>query len=127
MIEFKNNLLYTNNNEWAEKINNFVRVGIDDYSQRSLGDIVHVEICPVNTHLRAGDSFGSIEATKSVSEIISPVSGVIVKVNDSVKDSPAIINLDPFGSGWLIEIQPENISELDNLMSLDEYKNFLRA
>ena len=127
MIEFKNNLLYTKNNEWAEKINNFVRVGIDDYSQKSLGDIVHVEICKVGTHLRAGDSFGSIEATKSVSEIIAPISGIIAKVNDSIKDSPEIINLDPFGDGWLVEFEPENLSELDDLMSLDEYKKFLRT
>ena len=125
MIEFKNNLLYTKNNEWAEQINDFIRVGIDDYSQRSLGDIVHVEICETGTHLKAGDSFGSIEATKSVTEIISPVAGVVMKINDSVKESPAIINIDPFGDGWLIEIKPDNISELDNLMHVGEYKKFL--
>ncbi|MBQ7577583.1 MAG: glycine cleavage system protein GcvH [Synergistaceae bacterium] len=125
MIEFKNNLLYTKNNEWTEKINDIVRVGIDDYSQKSLGDIVYVEICPVNTRLKAGDSFGSIEATKSVSEIISPVSGVVVKVNDAIKESPAIVNIDPFGDGWLIEIKPDDISELDNLMNVGEYKKFL--
>lgn len=125
MIIFKNDVLYTNSNEWAKNSEGIIRAGIDDYSQSSLGDIVYVEISPVNTHVTAGKSFGSIEATKSVVEINAPVSGVIVRVNDAVIKSPQLVNHDPFGEGWLIEIEPENISELDSLMNADTYRNFV--
>ena len=126
MIVFRDDVLYTSSNEWAKNLDGIIRVGIDDYSQSSLGDIVYAELSPVNTHVSAGKSFGSIEATKSVIEINAPVSGVIVRVNDSVIDSPQLINHDPFGEGWLIEIEPENISELDTLMNADTYKDFIR-
>ena len=126
MIVFRDDVLYTSSNEWAKNIDGIIRVGIDDYSQSSLGDIVYAELSPVNTHVSAGKSFGSIEATKSVIEINAPVSGVIVRVNDSVMNSPQLINHDPFGEGWLIEIEPENISELDTLMNADTYKDFIR-
>ncbi|MBR0249923.1 MAG: glycine cleavage system protein GcvH [Synergistaceae bacterium] len=126
MIVFRDDVLYTSSNEWAKNIDGIIRVGIDDYSQSSLGDIVYAELSPVNTHVSAGKSFGSIEATKSVIEINAPVSGVIVRVNDSVIDSPQLINHDPFGEGWLIEIEPENISELDTLMNAEAYKDFIR-
>lgn len=126
MIVFRDDVLYTSSNEWAKNLDGIIRVGIDDYSQSSLGDIVYAEISPVNTHVSAGKSFGSIEATKSVIEINAPVSGVIVRVNDSVIDSPQLINHDPFGEGWLIEIEPENISELDTLMNAEAYKDFIR-
>ena len=126
MIVFRDDVLYTSSNEWAKNLDGIIRVGIDDYSQSSLGDIVYAELSPVNTHVSAGKSFGSIEATKSVIDINAPVSGVIVRVNDSVIDSPQLINHDPFGEGWLIEIEPENISELDTLMNADTYKDFIR-
>ena len=126
MIVFRDDVLYTSSNEWAKNIDGIIRVGIDDYSQSSLGDIVYAELSPVNTHVSAGKSFGSIEATKSVIEINAPVSGVIVRVNDSVMNSPQLINHDPFGEGWLIEIEPDNISELDTLMNAEAYKDFIR-
>ena len=126
MIVFRDDVLYTSSNEWAKNLDGIIRVGIDDYSQSSLGDIVYAELSPVNTHVSAGKSFGSIEATKSVIEINAPVSGVIVRVNDSVMNSPQLINHDPFGEGWLIEIEPENISELDTLMNAEAYKDFIR-
>ena len=126
MIVFKDDVVYTGSNEWAKNIDGIIRVGIDDYSQSSLGDIVYAEISPVNTHVSAGKSFGSIEATKSVIEINAPVSGVIVRVNDAVIKSPQLINHDPFGEGWLIEIEPENIAELDALMNAEAYKHFIR-
>lgn len=126
MIVFRDDVLYTSSNEWAKNLDGIIRVGIDDYSQSSLGDIVYAELSPVNTHVSAGKSFGSIEATKSVIEINAPVSGVIVRVNDSVINSPQLINHDPFGEGWLIEIEPENISELDTLMNAEAYKDFIR-
>ena len=126
MITFKDNLLYTKNNEWAEKIDDVIRVGIDDYSQASLGDIVHIELPKNGTHVLAGQAFGEIEATKSVSSINAPVSGVVVRVNEAVKDSPSLVNIDPFGEGWLAEIFPENLSELSSLMDINAYKEYIR-
>ncbi|MBQ7215054.1 MAG: glycine cleavage system protein GcvH [Synergistaceae bacterium] len=126
MITFKENLLYTKNNEWAENRGEVVRVGIDDYSQASLGDIVHIELPKNGTHVLAGQAFGEIEATKSVSSINAPVSGVVVRVNEAVKDSPSLVNIDPFGEGWLAEISPENFSELAGLMDVDTYREYIR-
>lgn len=126
MINFNSDVLYTKTNEWAKNFNNIIRVGIDDYSQSSLGDIVYIEISGVGTHVTAGKSFGSIEATKSVCDINAPVSGEIISVNQAVIASPGIINSDPFGEGWLVEIRPENISELDSLMDSEAYKKFIR-
>lgn len=125
MIEFDENARYTNNNEWAKVVDGVVRLGIDDYSQASLGDVVHVELTGLGTSVRAGGVVGSIEAVKSVSEINAPVSGVIAGVNNSVLESPGLINIDPFGEGWLVEIRPDNLSEFDALMSLDDYKKFI--
>lgn len=126
MITFDKNVLYTKSNEWAKKIEGVVRVGIDDYSQSSLGDIVHVEVSAPSSHVTAGNSFGSIEATKSVCDIIAPVSGVILRINDEVIKSPHLINSDPFSQGWIAEIKPNDVSELDSLMTSEEYKNFIR-
>ncbi|MBQ6773497.1 MAG: glycine cleavage system protein GcvH [Synergistaceae bacterium] len=125
MIEFDENLRYTKNNEWAKTLDDVIRVGIDDYSQASLGDIVHVEIMNNGTHVTSGEVLGSIEATKSVSEINAPVSGIISRVNDSVLESPTLINLDPFGEGWLVEIKADNLAEIDSLMSVNDYKKFI--
>ena len=126
MITFKDNLLYTKNNEWAENLGEVIRVGIDDYSQASLGDIVHIDILENGTHVRAGQPLGEIEATKSVSSINAPVSGVVVRVNEAVKDSPSLVNIDPFGEGWLAEISPENLSELSSLMDINAYREYIR-
>ena len=125
MITIPENLLYTRSNEWAESLDALIRTGIDDYSQSSLGDIVHIEIYPEGTHVMAGKPFGTIEATKSVSEINSPVTGVILRVNPEVLTSPAILNIDPYGEGWLAEISPENPAELDSLMTPSAYKSFI--
>ena len=125
MITFDQDVLYTESNEWARKIDDVIRVGIDDYSQSSLGDIVHVEVSVPSSHVVAGKSFGSIEATKSVCDIVAPVSGVILRVNDEVLKSPQLINTDPFGRGWIAEIAPDDESELDVLMTPEAYKNSL--
>ena len=127
MITFDENVRYTKSNEWAKKIDDVVRAGIDDYSQSSLGDIVHIEVSEPDSHVTFGKSFGSIEATKSVCDIIAPVSGVIIRVNDEVIRSPHIINSDPFGKGWIAEIIPDDISELDRLMNFETYRNFIQS
>ncbi len=126
MITFDKNVRYTKSNEWARKIDDVIRVGIDDYSQSSLGDIVHIEVIAPLSNVTAGKSFGSIEATKSVCDIIAPISGIILRVNDEVIKSPQLINSDPFGQGWIAEIKPSDVSELDGLMTSEEYENFIR-
>lgn len=125
MITIPENLLYTRSNEWAEYLDALIRTGIDDYSQSSLGDIVHIEIYPEGTHVMAGKPFGTIEATKSVSEIHSPVTGVILHVNPEIIKSPGLVNIDPYGEGWLAEISPDNPAELDSLMTPSAYKSFI--
>ena len=125
MITIPENLLYTRSNEWAEILDGVIRTGIDDYSQSSLGDIVHIEIFPEGSRVMAGKTFGSIEATKSVSEIHSPVTGVILHVNPEILKSPGLVNIDPYGEGWLAEISPDNPAELDSLMTPSAYKSFI--
>ena len=125
MITIPENLLYTRSNEWAENLDGVIRTGIDDYSQSSLGDIVHIEIFPEGTHVMAGKPFGTIEATKSVSEIHSPVTGVILHVNPEILESPGLVNIDPYGEGWLAEISPDNPAELNSLMTPSAYKSFI--
>lgn len=119
-------VLYTKSNEWAQRVGDVMRVGIDDYSQASLGDVVHVELATVGTRVQAGESFGEVEATKSVSSVNAPVSGVVVRVNESVKAIPALVNSDPFGEGWLAEIMPDDFSELANLMDVKAYREYIR-
>ncbi|MBQ9904070.1 MAG: glycine cleavage system protein H [Synergistaceae bacterium] len=125
MIEFRDDVRYTESNEWAKFFDGVVRVGIDDYSQSSLGDVVHVEIIGKGRRVTAGQPLGSIEATKSVSEINAPVSGVITLVNDEAVKNPAILNIDPFGEGWLAEISPDDPDEINSLMTQLEYKAFI--
>lgn len=125
MIHFPNDVLYTRSNEWAKKFNDVIRAGIDDYSQSSLGDIVHIEISPEGSRVMAGKPFGTIEATKSVSDIHSPVTGVILHVNPEIIKSPGLVNIDPYGEGWLAEISPDNPAELDSLMTPSTYKSFI--
>lgn len=126
MITFDKDVFYTRTNEWAKKLDDVIRVGIDDYSQSSLGDIVHIEVSAPASRVTAGKSFGSIEATKSVCDIVAPVSGVIISVNDEVIKTPQLINSDPFGEGWIADIKPDDISELDKLMNSETYKNFIQ-
>ena len=129
MIYFEQNFYYTRTNEWAEKRGDEnIRVGIDDYSQAALGDIVYVELPQeAGADIKAGDVFARIEATKSVSEIKAPVSGKIIDINQELEAQPGIINFDPFGAGWLVDIKANDLSELDKLLSADAYKNYLKS
>lgn len=123
---FKPGIYYTQTSEWAEPRDGYVRVGIDDYSQSALGDIVFFELPEPGAIATAGAPIGSLEATKAVSDINAPVSGRVLRVNRAVADSPAIVNCDPFGEGWLIDIEPSNQAELSGLMDAEEYKVYLK-
>ncbi len=116
-------LLYSTDHEWIEQIDGGVRIGITDYAQDALGDVVFVAIPVVGTHVAAGDSFGEVESTKSVSDVYAPVTGVITLVNDALADDPGALNTDPYGGGWLCVIEPSDPPELNGLLDAVAYRS----
>ena len=117
-------LSYTSEHEWVSALTaeGTVRVGITDHAQDALGDVVYVDLPSVGDSVAAEDSFGEIESTKSVSDLFAPIAGEIVAVNESLEDDPALVNSDPYGEGWIIEIRPENADDLANLLDAEAYK-----
>ena len=117
-------LSYTSEHEWVSALTaeGTVRVGITDHAQDALGDVVYVNLPSVGDSVAAEDSFGEIESTKSVSDLFAPIAGEIVAVNEGLEDDPALVNSDPYGEGWIIEIRPENADDLANLLDAEAYK-----
>ncbi|WP_314659420.1 glycine cleavage system protein GcvH [uncultured Rothia sp.] len=117
-------LSYTSEHEWVSALTaeGTVRVGITDHAQDALGDVVYVDLPSVGDSVAAEDSFGEIESTKSVSDLFAPVAGEIVAVNEGLEDDPALVNSDPYGEGWIVEIRPENADDLANLLDAEAYK-----
>lgn len=117
-------LSYTSEHEWVSALTaeGTVRVGITDHAQDALGDVVYVDLPSVGDSVAAEDSFGEIESTKSVSDLFAPIAGEIVAVNEGLEDDPALVNSDPYGEGWIIEIRPENTGDLANLLDAEAYK-----
>jgi glycine cleavage system H protein len=125
---YPEDLKYTSQHEWVRspgEAEGSVRVGITDYAQDQLGDIVYVTLPEVDTHVTAGEPCAEVESTKSVSEVYAPVSGTVVARNDAVDTSPELINSDPYGGGWMFEIRPDDPAELDGLLDAKEYQNGL--
>ena len=115
-------LRYTEDHEWArETADGVVRVGITDYAQRQLGDVVLVELPAVGDTVAAGDSCGTVESTKSVSEIYPPVAGEVVAVNDALTDEPELVNQEPYGGGWMFDLRPVEPGQLDGLLDAPAY------
>ena len=117
-------LSYTSEHEWVSALTaeGTVRVGITDHAQDALGDVVYVDLPSVGDSVAAEDSFGEIESTKSVSDLFAPIAGEIVAVNEGLEDDPALVNSDPYGEGWIIEIRPDNADDLANLLDAEAYK-----
>jgi glycine cleavage system H protein len=116
-------LLYSKDHEWAKpEANDVVRIGITDYAQDALGDVVYVQVPTVGTVVGRGDSFAEVESTKSVSDIYAPLSGTVVAVNDALGDSPQLVNEDPYGQGWLCVIAMSDTNQLDELLDADGYR-----
>ncbi len=117
-------LLYTKEHEWVLVEDDLVTLGITDYAQSELGDIVFVELPEVGDEVEAAESFGTIEAVKTVSELFSPITGTVVEVNEALADSPDLVNKDPYGEGWMIKLKYTEIPEED-LLSAAEYKKMI--
>ena len=120
-------LRYTKEHEWVLVEDGMAIVGITDFAQSELGDIVYVELPSVGTEVSAAEPFGNIESVKSVSDLFAPISGAIADVNTRLSDSPELMNSDPFGEGWLVRIEPSNAAELDELLTADEYAEYIGA
>ncbi len=116
---------YSDKDEWVRIDDDSAEIGISDYAQHQLGDIVFVELPEVGSQVDAGESFGVIESVKAVSELYAPVSGAVVAINETLEESPEIVNADCYGDGWLISVQPSDESEMSELMDAAGYTKFL--
>jgi glycine cleavage system H protein len=118
-------LRYSSDHEWARVEDGLVRIGITDYAQDALGDVVYVQVPTVGVEVKAGDRFSEVESTKSVSDIYSPITGTIVEVNTDLADEPQRVNEDPYGEGWLCVLRPVDLVELDSLLDAAAYQAIL--
>jgi len=120
-------LKYQKSHEWARKEGTLFTVGITDYAQDSLGDVVFVELPAVGKVVKKGEAFGVVESVKAASDVYAPLSGTIVEVNSKLKDDPALVNKEPFGGGWFVKIQASNPDEYEELLSFTEYEAFVKG
>jgi glycine cleavage system H protein len=124
-VDVPEGLRYSKDHEWARLEDGRVRMGITDYAQDALGDVVYVQLPTVGTEVAAGSSFSEVESTKSVSDIYAPVGGRVVEVNDELVDAPERLNEDPYGDGWLCVLEPSDPAELDGLMDAEGYRKLV--
>ncbi len=126
MATYPEDCLYTREHEWIRVEDDVGVIGITDYAQEALGDIVYVELPSVGDHFSQGEPFGNVESVKAVSELYMPVSGEIVEVNEDLADSPQLVNEDPYGDGWMVKIALSDPTELETLMSASEYEEYVK-
>jgi len=119
-------LLYTKEHEWVRIDESIATIGITDHAQKELGDIVYVELPKIGEHVTANESFGTVESVKAVSEIYSPVTGEVTAANPRVQSSPELLNADPHGDAWLIRVHVSDRSEIENLMTAEDYEAYIR-
>jgi glycine cleavage system H protein len=127
MANVPEDLHYSKDHEWVRVDGGEAIIGITDYAQNSLGDVVYVELPKVNDEFAANEAFGSVESVKAVSEVFNPVSGVVVKINESLADEPETVNSDPYGAGWMIRVKMSSPGEVDSLLTAAEYEDFTKA
>jgi|SRR5205809_7952290 glycine cleavage system H protein len=118
---------YAKSHEYAHPEGDVATIGITDYAQKELGDVVYVELPQVGTQLDANEELGSIESVKAVSELFTPVSGEVIEINEALTENPALVNTDPYGDGWMIKIRMTDQTELDELMGTEEYEEYTEA
>lgn len=126
-MNFPENLKYTKDHEWVLVEGNIGTIGITDFAQRELGDIVYVEIDGVGTEMAKEATFGTVEAVKTVSELFMPVSGKIIEMNTNLDAAPESVNSDPYGSGWMIKVELSDPSEIDGLLTASQYSELVSA
>lgn len=126
-MNFPQNVKYTNEHEWIRLEGDVAYVGITDYAQEQLGDIVFVDIPTEGDALEANEVFGTIEVVKTISDLFLPVAGEIIEQNTALEENPELVNKDPYGEGWLIKMKPANAADLDNLLDAEEYKKVVNG
>lgn len=126
-MNFPENIKYTSEHEWIRVEGDTAYVGITDYAQDQLGDIVFVDIQTVGETLNAGETFGTIEVVKTISDLFLPVNGEVLEQNEALADQPELVNQDPYGEGWLIKIKPAADADFDSLLTADAYKTLINA
>ncbi|HEX6916308.1 MAG TPA: glycine cleavage system protein GcvH [Chitinophagaceae bacterium] len=124
-MNFPSELRYTKDHEWIKLEANVATIGITDFAQRELGDIVYVDISTVGKALNAGEVFGTVEAVKTVSDLYLPVSGTIKEVNPELEKQPELVNNDPYQGGWMVKVEVKNPAEMDQLMSAEDYSKMV--
>ena len=127
MSNIPENLRYSKDHEWVAVVGDVATIGITDYAQHSLGDVVYIDMPRVGDKLSSHEAFGSVESVKAVSEIFVPVGGEITEVNDGLNDTPEVVNDDPYNAGWMIKIKMDNPGEADAMLSAVEYEEYLSA
>ena len=120
------NLKYTKDHEWVRIEDDIAYVGITDFAQGELGDIVYVEIETLNETIEMSDVFGTVEADKTVSDLFMPIAGEIIEINDKLESEPELVNTDPYGEGWMVKIKYDDVSQLDSLLDLDGYESITK-
>ena len=124
-MKIPENLKYTKDHEWVKIEGNIATIGVTDFAQSELGDIVFVEIETLDEELDAEEVFGSVEAVKTVSDLFMPLGGNVIEVNENIESSPELVNSDPYGKGWMIKIEIKDASEIENLLSFEAYSNLI--
>jgi glycine cleavage system H protein len=125
LMSLPKDLLYSKEHEWVKKEGDKVRIGITAFAQSELGDIVFVELPEEGDEIEADESFGSVESVKTVSELYAPISGKVVEVNEELEDSPEFVNESPYEKAWMIVVEPSDASQLDDLLSDEQYQDFI--
>lgn len=126
-MNIPSNLKYTKDHEWVKVDGDTATVGITDFAQGELGDIVYVDVDSVGDFVEKEEVFGSVEAVKTVSDLFMPISGEVLEFNEGLEDEPEIVNKDPYGAGWMVKITIADASQLDELLSADDYKELVGA
>jgi len=126
-LKFPENVRYTEDHEWAVADGEFLKIGISDYAQDQLGDIVYVELPGAGSVLDQGEEFGTVESVKAVSELFMPVSGEVMELNPALEDSPELVNDDPYGAGWMMKVKASDSGQFDRLMDSQAYLAVLKG
>jgi glycine cleavage system H protein len=127
MANYPDTLHYTKDHEWLRVTGDTAEVGITDFAQSALGDVVYVELPRVGETFDQGKPFGSVESVKSVSELFSPISGEVVEINETLVDAPELVNSDPYAGGWMIKLKISKTGEIDSLLNASEYEDFVAS